>query len=366
MLSIPGRPGRTCEGWSRRELLRVGGLTSSASACPTSSTRSRRGKAARRSPRAKSVIMIFLQGGPSHIDIWDPKPDAPANIRGEFKPIKTKVAGIQRQRDHADAGRARWTSDAHPIDELHAGRPVQSHRRDLPDDDRLYAGQGVAVGPARAAVAARFPAHGLPRLEDDAGRRSRCCRSSSCRGRCRNRTSSARAAPPASSARRTIRIACIRTRPSRSTWTISRCGKEVPPERLKDRFELLKGINGSMPDLEKAVENYALDRILRQGVRPGAVRQGARRVRSRRRSRTRCASATAATRSGRASCSARRLIEAGTRFVQVNWPAVANGNPEVDAWDTHAANFGPLKNLHCPKLDRACRRCSKTWTSAAC
>ena len=48
----------------------------------------------------------------------------------------------------------------------------------------------------------------------------------------------------------------------------------------------------------------------------------------------------------------RRLIEAGTRFVQMNWPAVANGNPEIDSWDTHAANFGPLKTLHCPKLDR--------------
>ena len=48
---------------------------------------------------------------------------------------------------------------------------------------------------------------------------------------------------------------------------------------------------------------------------------------------------------------ARRLIEAGTRFVQVHWPAVANGNPKVDAWDTHAENFAPLKNLHCPKLD---------------
>ena len=63
---------------------------------------------------------------------------------------------------------------------------------------------------------------------------------------------------------------------------------------------------------------------------------------------------------------ARRLIEAGTRFVQVNWPSVANGDPEKTAWDTHAANFGPLKNLHCPKLDRSSPRCSKTWTSAAC
>ena len=37
--------------------------------------------------------MVFLQGGPSHIDIWDPKPDAPANIRGEFKAIPTKIPG---------------------------------------------------------------------------------------------------------------------------------------------------------------------------------------------------------------------------------------------------------------------------------
>ena len=44
--------------------------------------------------KAKSVIFIFLQGGPSHIDIWDPKPDAPSNVRGEFKPIKSNVPGI--------------------------------------------------------------------------------------------------------------------------------------------------------------------------------------------------------------------------------------------------------------------------------
>jgi uncharacterized protein (DUF1501 family) len=55
---------------------------------------------------------------------------------------------------------------------------------------------------------------------------------------------------------------------------------------------------------------------------------------------------------GQGALMARRLIEAGTRFVQVNWPSVSNGNPETDAWDTHTANFGPLKNLHCPKLDQ--------------
>lgn len=45
--------------------------------------------------KARSVILIFNAGAPSHIDLWDPKPDAPDNIRGEFKPISTSVPGIQ-------------------------------------------------------------------------------------------------------------------------------------------------------------------------------------------------------------------------------------------------------------------------------
>ena len=45
--------------------------------------------------RAKSVIMVYLQGGPSHIDLWDPKPDASDKVRSAFKPISTKIPGIQ-------------------------------------------------------------------------------------------------------------------------------------------------------------------------------------------------------------------------------------------------------------------------------
>jgi Protein of unknown function (DUF1501) len=46
-------------------------------------------------PKAKSVILLFMWGGPSHIDTWDPKPNAPADVRGEFKPISTTVPGLQ-------------------------------------------------------------------------------------------------------------------------------------------------------------------------------------------------------------------------------------------------------------------------------
>lgn len=45
--------------------------------------------------RAKSCILMFMWGGPAHQDTWDLKPDAPAEIRGEFKPIATKTPGIQ-------------------------------------------------------------------------------------------------------------------------------------------------------------------------------------------------------------------------------------------------------------------------------
>jgi hypothetical protein len=48
--------------------------------------------AARVAPKA--VIMVYLPGGPSHIDIYDLKPDAPAAIRGEFRPIRTNVPGL--------------------------------------------------------------------------------------------------------------------------------------------------------------------------------------------------------------------------------------------------------------------------------
>src|SRR5260370_20062236 len=100
MLTIPGRPVRTCEGWSRRELLRVGGagllglnlpeflsLQASASPAKVESTNKAFGA-------AKSVIMLFLQVGPSPIDICDPKPDAPSDLRGEVQPINTNASRI--------------------------------------------------------------------------------------------------------------------------------------------------------------------------------------------------------------------------------------------------------------------------------
>jgi hypothetical protein len=81
--------------------------------------------------RAKSVIMVLLRGGPSHIDMYDMKPDAPAEIRGEFKPIATKVPGVQvcelleRQAQLADKltiiRNMKFTGDNHSCEQLTTG-----------------------------------------------------------------------------------------------------------------------------------------------------------------------------------------------------------------------------------------------------
>ena len=98
MLSILGRRGRLCDTLSRRELLTVGGLSLVGLSLPAVLSKHASARESRQSTagfgRAKGVILLYLQGSPSHIDLWDPKPAAPTTIRGEFKPITTSVAGI--------------------------------------------------------------------------------------------------------------------------------------------------------------------------------------------------------------------------------------------------------------------------------
>jgi hypothetical protein len=102
MLSMLGRSVRLCDGISRREFLRVGGLAFTgllwadclrARAAAAEQAETRR-HAAGHSGRAKSCILIFNYGGPSHLDTLDLKPDAPPEIRGEFQPVATCVPGI--------------------------------------------------------------------------------------------------------------------------------------------------------------------------------------------------------------------------------------------------------------------------------
>lgn len=81
-----------CDGLSRRAFIKVGGMAAGGLALPNLLKLE---AASRSDSSPKSVINIFLPGGPSHLDMFDLKPDAPKEVRGEFKPIGTNVPGIQ-------------------------------------------------------------------------------------------------------------------------------------------------------------------------------------------------------------------------------------------------------------------------------
>jgi hypothetical protein len=96
MLRFLGSPHRFCDGHTRRDFLQIGafgaGLTLADMLRLNTASAANKKQASR---SQKSAIMIYLPGGPSHMDMYDLKPDAPVEFKGEFNPIKTNVTGVE-------------------------------------------------------------------------------------------------------------------------------------------------------------------------------------------------------------------------------------------------------------------------------
>jgi len=356
MISIPGKPGSTCDGFSRREFLRVGGagmlgisladilrLQANAESAPVD-PRQKSGWG-----RAKSVIFIFLQGGPSHIDIWDPKPDAPSNVRGEFKPIKTVVpcinltevmpllakqvdkATLIRSMSYTPAGLFNHTAAHYQMMTGYTPDRVSPSGQLEPPAPNDFPHAGCQIARLRPPEVPMLPFVLLPRPTQE----------STVIGKGSTAGFLGAAYDPYyfyQDQNKEIKLDDLTMR------------KDVPKDRLERRATLLKKVEDAMPDMEKAVSSYALDKYYQKAfdlVSSGRARNAFDLTQEKDSLRDKYGRHTF----GQGLLLARRLIEASTRFVQVNWPAVANGDPKVDAFDTHAANFGPLRNLHCPKLD---------------
>ncbi|MCA9216148.1 MAG: DUF1501 domain-containing protein, partial [Planctomycetales bacterium] len=93
MLSIKGAPSRSCNGWTRRTMLQASGAGLLGLNVPT--LLAAEGKIAKRAAKAKSVIFMFLFGGPSQYETFDMKPEAPSEIRGPFRPIGCRTPGLK-------------------------------------------------------------------------------------------------------------------------------------------------------------------------------------------------------------------------------------------------------------------------------
>src|SRR6202171_5472441 len=360
MLNLQGHRGCNCEGPTRRELLRIGSIGMMGLSLPhfffwrdqaSAATVASKYAGARGWESAKSVVMIFLQGGPSHIDIWDPKPDAPSNIRGEFKAIKTNVDGIQlsetmpllaqqadkytliRSMSYTPAGLFNHTAAIYQMLTGYPPDKVSPSGQLEPPSPRDFPTAGAQIAKLKPLDDPMLPFVEMPRPLQE----------SSVIGKGGAAGFLGKAFDPYrlyQDPNKAIQLGDLSLRP------------DVSADRLKDRFSLLKGINGSMPDLEKAVSSYALNDYYAKAydlVLSGKAREAFDLSKETDKVRDRYGRTTF----GQGALLCRRLIEVGTRFVQLNWPSVANGAPETTASGTHAANFGPLKNLHCPVLDRS-------------
>ncbi len=93
MLTLWGDRQRFCDGMTRRNFLQIGAFGASLSLAEMLRLRAAAGTGT--SASSKAAIMIYLPGGPSHMDMYDLKPDAPKEFRGEFNPIKTNVDGVE-------------------------------------------------------------------------------------------------------------------------------------------------------------------------------------------------------------------------------------------------------------------------------
>jgi len=339
---------------SRRELMRVGGagllgvslanLLSLEARGADSGAKKQTGFGT-----AKNFIFVFLQGGPSHLDIWDPKPDAPDNIRGEFKTISTKVPGVKvtevmpnlakvvdkttliRSVSYTPAGLFNHTAAIYQMMTGYTPDKVSPSGQLEPPNRADYPHMGCEVARLKPPKDPMLPFVMLPRPLQESG----------VIGKGGTAGFLGAAYDPYylfQDPNQKISTADLSLR------------NEVSQARMERRASMLHKVDEAMPDIEKAVSEYALDTYDTKALElilSGRARKAFDLNEEPAAIRDRYGRHTF----GQSLLMARRLIEAGSRVVQVNWPAVANGNPLVDAFDTHAANFEPLRNLHCPKLD---------------
>ena len=367
MWNILGPRGRLCDSLSRRELLTVGSLPIVGLSLPDW-LRSR--AAARETSdrpvgfgRAKSVIFVYLQGSPSHIDLWDPKPQAPAEIRGEFSPIATKAPGVSigevlpKLAQQADKftilrtvgckpkGLPNHGSAIYMLMTGHessnfspTGLSVPPTRDDLPS-----VGSVISYNTPQGADRFNYVAVGFPVKENVI-------------------VGVGQGAGLLGASYDPFTMYEDPTQPLKLE-TFSLPG-DVSLDRLKNRVDLRGLIDlrlretspvRSSSQRSKPTELASFDAYYQKAlslvqshdaVQAFRLEQEAVTLRER----------YGLTRFGQSCLLARRLVEAGTRFVQVTWPARSDDEPVAGpdgGWDTHRNNFPMLRDHRCPVFDHS-------------
>jgi hypothetical protein len=341
------RAGRLCDGLSRREWLQVGGMGLLGLGLPNllRAEKSKTNKhAAPASARAKSCIMLFLAGGPSHHDMWDMKPAAPAEVRGEFKPISTTVPGIQvcehLPRLASQAHRfALIRSAHHRVSNAHAAAVYTTLTGEDRGDatiaitlsPRDYPAIGSVLGYLRPPERPIVPFVSLPYI-----------------------TAEGAGGPPQPGiyggwlGRRFDPLIVLKD-PNAPDFGVPemRLVADVTPERLGDRHGLLADLNRRMDNFLASDSSRMMDEHQRRAftlLTSDVTRQAF----DLSREDPKLRDAYGRNIYGQSTLLSRRLIEAGTRMVCLKWAPDANAT-----WDTHGQNFKKLRDELLPQLDLA-------------
>ncbi len=346
-LRQPGAP--LCDGLSRRDWLRIGGLGALGLGLPDllGARRSLAASAPTAFGKAKSCIVLFMLGGPPQHETWDPKPDAPSEIRGDLRPIRTNVPGV-------------WIGELMPrtaqlIDRIAVLRACRTA-----DSAHSTSGYSMTTGVSHLPVGVEFARLGAPNDWPSIGAVVKHLR------------------PPIGPLPASITLPDVLANDGNKTWPGQDAGflgrtadpwvvggdpaarafqvpdltlsPQTPEVRFDRRRRLLEDLDGAFARLDQrgatdrfsAWQQQAFDllrspsarRAFDLGLEPEAVRDRYGRNTF-----------------GQSLLLARRLVEAGVALVQVSWPripgALNNGH-----WDTHTKNSEALRNVLMPRMDQ--------------
>src|SRR5262245_29369645 len=362
MLVIPGPAGKdTCDGVTRRDLIRVGGsallgvtladlfgLRSASAAEPEAG-----GKGF---GKAKSVILLYLQGGPSHLDLWDPKDNVPDNVRSVFKQIPTKTPGANftellpklaqvtdkatfiRSMSYTPVGLFNHTAAIYQMLTGYTTDKVSPSGQLEPPSPKDFPNVGCNVARLKPPSVPMLPFVMMPRPLQE----SNVVGKGGSAGFLGRAYDPYTLYPPGDDMDMAkmdrIKVDDLQLRP------------EVSTVRLDRRANLRELIAKGMPELERATAKYDLDEYYSKAlslVISGRARDAFDLGKEKPELREKYGKTTF----GQCCLLARRLVEAGTRFVEVNWPKVANSDNH--SWDVHTGLSGRMKNQSAPMLDAA-------------
>lgn len=305
--------------------------------------------------RAKSIIMLYLQGGPSHLDLWDPKENVPDKIKSPFKSIPTKIPGVNftellprlarvndkftmvRSMSYTPNGLFNHTAAIYQIMTGYTTDKVSPSGQLEPPSPKDFPNFGSEIIRLKPISQPMLPFVMLPRPLQE----------SNVVGKGGTAGFLGKAYDP------------YYLFPEGDDMDMSKMDhiktedlklpQEVFAMRLDRRARLRDTLEKEMPNLEKAVENYKLDDYYQRALSlivSGKARNAFNLTQEDDSIRDRYGRNTF----GQSCLLARRLVEAGTRVVEVIWPKIANSDNH--SWDVHVGLYSRMKNQSAPMLDQ--------------